>query len=292
MRYIFRETEHPTAIDYYCEATQTTQDHFPRIPAHTHNYYEVYIFLNGFVKIAIEDQIYKVKYGDIMLIPPYTIHQLLPASDNTKFEYRRIYMYITEPCLSSFDFNGQSLLPPIQQAAQDKRYLFHIPKEDFEQIYQAMYLLFRSKKTDYYGKEMLNRSRIIQIITLLNKNIQMDTESHDMTHITPAIDDVFTYINHHYQEPLSLDFLANRFFLNKYTLSKLFKEQLQLTVHEYITLKRISTAKLLIKEGTPPSKVHLEVGYSNYSTFFRAFKKLENSSPEQFLAQLKNELPQ
>lgn len=149
MKYIFREAEHPTAIDYYCEATQTTQDHFPRIPAHTHNYYEVYIFLNGFVKIAVEDQIYKVKYGDIMLIPPYRIHQLLPASDNTRFEYRRIYMYITEPCLSSFDFNGQSLLPPIQQAAQDKRYLFHIPKEDFEQIYQAMYLLFRSKKTDY-----------------------------------------------------------------------------------------------------------------------------------------------
>ncbi len=143
MRYISRETEHPTAIDYYCEATQTTQDHFPRIPAHTHNYYEVYIFLNGFVKIAIEDQIYNVKYGDIMLFPPYTIHQLLPASDDTRFEYRRIYMYITEPCLSSFDFNGHSLLPPIQQAAQDKRYLFHIPKEDFEQIYQAMYLLFR-----------------------------------------------------------------------------------------------------------------------------------------------------
>lgn len=119
---------------------------------------------------------------------------------------------------------------------------------------------------------MLNRSRIIQIITLLNKYIQAETESHDMTHITPVIDDVFTYINHHYQEPLSLDFLANHFFLNKYTLSKLFKEQLMLTVHEYITLKRISTAKLFIKEGTPPSKVHLEVGYSNYSTFFRAFK--------------------
>lgn len=154
-----------------------------------------------------------------------------------------------------------------------------------------MFLLFRSKKTDYYGKEMLNRSRIIQIITLLNKYIQTNTGSRDMTHIKPVIDEVFTYINHHYQESLSLDFLANRFFINKNTLSKLFKEQLMLTVHEYITLKRISTAKLLIKEGTPPSKVHLEVGYANYSTFFRAFKKWEHCSPEQFLAQLKSEMP-
>lgn len=288
MRYLTRETENPTATDYYCEATQTTQDHFPRIPAHTHNFYEIYIFLNGYIKIAIEDQIYEMNYGDILLVPPYTIHQLLPAIDRTDFEYRRIYMYFTEPCLSSFDFNGHSLLAPITQAAKDKRYMFHINSEDFDQIYHSMFLLFRSKKTDYYGKELLNRARIIEIITLLNKNIEMDTESHNMTHISPAIDDVFTYINHHYQEPLSLDLLATHFYMNKYTLSKMFKDQLMLTVHEYITMKRINTAKLLIKEGALPTKVYLDVGFSNYSTFFRAFKKLEHISPEQFLAQLAN----
>lgn len=146
MRYISRETEHPTAIDYYCEATQTTQDHFPRIPAHTHDYYEIYIFLNGFVKIAVEDQIYNVKYGDVMLIPPYTIHQLLPASDNINFEYRRIYMYITEPCLSSFDFNGQSLLTPIRQAVQDKRYLFHLPNDDLNRSIRRCFSCSEAKK--------------------------------------------------------------------------------------------------------------------------------------------------
>ncbi len=282
MRYITREAENPTSTDYYCEATQTTQDHFPRIPAHTHNYYEIYIFLNGFVKVAVEDKIYEMKYGDVLLIPPYTIHQLLPAVPDTNFEYRRIYMYFTEPCLSSFDFNGHSLLPPIQQAAKNRQYLFHIGEDDFHSIYQAMFLLFRSKKTDYYGKEMLNRSRIIEIITLLNKYILMSDKPHQTTHITPVIDEVFTYINHHYNEPLTLDSLANRFFLNKSTLSKMFKKQLMLTVHEYITMKRINTAKLLIEEGAYPSKVYLDVGFSDYSTFYRAFKKLEQISPEQF----------
>ncbi len=282
MRYLTREAENPTSTDYYCEATQTTQDHFPRVPAHTHNYYEIYIFLNGFVKVAVEDKIYEMKYGDVLLIPPYTIHQLLPAVPDTNFEYRRIYMYFTEPCLSSFDFNGHSLLPPIQQAAKNRQYLFHIGEDDFHSIYQAMFLLFRSKKTDYYGKEMLNRSRIIEIITFLNKYILMSNKPHQTTHITPVIDDVFTYINHHYNEPLTLDSLANRFFLNKSTLSKMFKKQLMLTVHEYITMKRINTAKLLIEEGAYPSKVYLDVGFSDYSTFYRAFKKLEQISPEQF----------
>lgn len=291
MRYITKESEHPLAADYYCEATQTTQDHFPKIPAHTHDFYEIFIFLNGFIKIAVEDQIYSLKYGDILIIPPYTIHQLLPASTgHTDFEYRRIYMYITEPCLSSFDFNGHSLLPPIQQATKEGRYLFHVRNEDFDTIYHAMYHLFRSKKVEYYyGMELLNRARIIEIIATLNKYIMHKTDTPEQTYITPVIDDVFTYINHHYQEALTLDSLANRFFINKYTLSKMFKEQLMLTVHDYITLKRINTAKLLISEGTPPSKVFLDVGFTNYSTFFRAFKKTEHISPEQFLAQQKKE---
>ena len=289
MRILARETEHPTSTDYYCQATQTTQDHFPRVLAHTHNFYEVYIFLNGYVKVSVEDKIYEVKYGDILLIPPYTIHQLLPATPDTDFEYRRIYMYFTEPCLSSFDFNGESLLDPIQQAAKNKQYLLSVEKDDFDHIYQAMFLLFRSKKTEYYGKEMLNRSRIIEIITLLNKNILMKQKPHKTTHITPVIDDVFVYINHHYQEPLSLDFLANKFLVNKYTLSKMFKKQLMLSVHEYITIKRINTAKLLIKQGAYPTKIYPEVGFSDYSSFYRAFKKLEQISPEQFREQLTGE---
>ena len=289
MRYLTRESEGPTPVDWYCEATQTTQDHFPLIPAHTHNFYEIYIFLNGSIKIAIEDKVYPVEYGDILLIPPYTIHQLMPAASDTNFEYRRIYMYITEPCLASFDFNGESLLTPILEAVKEKRYSFHIPEDDFNRIYQAIFMIFRSKKTDYYGKQMLNSSRIIEAITLLNKHILLDNEPHKTTQISPVIDDVFTYINQHYQEHLTLDGLASQFFINKYTLSRMFKKQLMVTVHEYITMKRISTSKLLIKEGALPTKVYMDVGFSDYSTFYRAFKKSENISPEKFRMQMVGE---
>lgn len=80
MRYILRESERPLAGDYYYEATKTTNDHFPDIPAHTHNFYEIYIFRTGSVKLAIEDKIYNVRRGDIIVIPPFTIHQLLPEN--------------------------------------------------------------------------------------------------------------------------------------------------------------------------------------------------------------------
>lgn len=79
-------------------------------------------------------------------------------------------------------------------------------------------------------------------------------------------------IDEHYNEPLSLDHLADTFYVNKYTLSRMFKRQPMLTVYEYITMKRINSAKLKIQKGTPPSQVYLEVGFNDYSTFYRVFK--------------------
>lgn len=198
-------------------------------------------------------------------------------------------MYITEPCLSYFDFNGLSLVEPVQLAAKNKQYLFHMNEEDFNQLYQAMYFVYRSQKTELYGKEMRNRSRIIEIITLLNQYIVQESSGENKNAISPVINKVYTYIDEHYNEPLSLDHLADTFYVNKYTLSRMFKRQLMLTVYEYITMKRINSAKLKIQKGTPPSQVYLEVGFNDYSTFYRLFKKTVHMSPQEFAKTFQNE---
>ena len=281
MRYILRESERPLAGDYYYEATKTTNDHFPDIPAHTHNFYEIYIFRTGSVKLAIEDKIYNVRRGDIIVIPPFTIHQLLPK--NPDQIYDRIYMYISEPCLKSFQFNEHSLLSPLQMAMQEKRFHFHIADEnDYEQIYEAMFAIYKNKNQKIFEKEMMNRSGITKLVTLINKHIFMDMGTKKVTHVNPVIDKILSYINDNYASPLSLDDLAARFYINKFTMTKLFKKQTSLTIHNYILLKRISMAKQKITSGALPSKVYLETGFSDYSTFYRAFLKTENMSPKDF----------
>lgn len=281
MRYLLYEQEHPMASDYYYEATHTENEHFPNVPAHTHDFYEIYVFLNGSVKLAVEDKVYNVQRGDIMLIPPFSIHQLLPVELDAAYE--RIYMYITEPCLASFQFNEHSLLQPIRMAVREKRFHFHISNSaDYESICNAMDGICNSKKSDHYGKELLNRSRILELVTLLNKHILLDIAPRKSTHINPVIDEILTYINEHYYETLSLDEIAERFFINKFTLTKLFKKQTALTIHNYILLKRISMAKQKMLDGMLPSKVFMEVGFSDYSTFYRAFLKSEKISPKEF----------
>ena len=250
MRYLLHESDHPISTDYYYECRKTTNDHFPIIPAHTHDYYEIYIYLSGSVMLFIEGRIYKVKRGDIMVIPPYTIHQLLLTSELAK---------------------------------ENKRYHFNIAdSDDFERIFQCFMGIYQNSKREFREKEMLNRAHILEAVTLLNKHILLDMKPRKATHVNPLIDKVLSYINEHYKEDLSLEQLAGHFYLNKFTLAKLFKEQTDRTVHNYIILKRISMAKQKITEGMLPSVVYQDVGFRDYSTFYRAFLKMEKISPKEF----------
>lgn len=215
------------------------------------------------------------------MIPPFTIHQLLPK--NPDQIYDRIYMYISEPCLKSFQFNEHSLLSPLQMAMQEKRFHFHIADEnDYEQIYEAMLAIYKNKNQKIFEKEMMNRSGITKLVTLINKHIFMDMGPKKVTHVNPVIDKILSYINDNYASPLSLDDLAARFYINKFTMTKLFKKQTSLTIHNYILLKTDQYGKAKITSGALPSKVYLETGFSDYSTFYRAFLKTENMSPKDF----------
>ena len=69
-----------------------------------------------------------------------------------------------------------------------------------------------------------------------------------------VVDGVLSYINEHYSEALTLDALAERFFISKYHLLRKFEAQVGTTVHRYILQKRLLNAKQLLAGGLAPVK--------------------------------------
>lgn len=282
MRYLYTEADSPMANDYYYEVTHTTNNEFPIVPSHTHNYYEIYMYLSGSIRLSVEDTSFEVKEGDIIIIPPFTIHQLF-QTEPKQLPYIRMYMYITEPCLKSFQFNEYSLLSTIKLAAERKCYHFHIRNyEEFKTIKDCMRYVYDSKKSDYYGKEMLNRAHILHLITLINKNVSKELSPTNILHMNPLVESIISYINSNYTEDISLDSLTERFYINKSTLSKEFKDQTAQTIHSYLVMKRINMAKQEMAHGVAPSQVYLSTGFKDYSTFYRTFQRIEGVSPKNF----------
>jgi two-component system response regulator YesN len=123
------------------------------------------------------------------------------------------------------------------------------------------------------------------ISTALNEFIELVYSSQDarkVTQIRPAID----YIRAHYDKPITLAEIARASHLSASRLAHLFKEQMGVTLIDYMTEARIGRAKeLLLGTDQSCTEICFQAGYNNQSYFTRTFKALVGMTPRQFRAQ-------
>lgn len=96
------------------------------------------------------------------------------------------------------------------------------------------------------------------------------------------INAILAYINGSLHQRITLDDLEKAFYINKYHLCHIFKQNTGFAILEYISYKRILRAKELLAEGQSAAEAAVQVGYSDYSTFFRAFKNIVGISPNKY----------
>ena len=93
------------------------------------------------------------------------------------------------------------------------------------------------------------------------------------------------YINQHLEEDLSLDRLASFFFVSKYHISHVFKDNMGISVHQYILKKRLHASKNAILSGMALNRIHETYGFHDYTAYYRAFKKEYGLSPTEYREQ-------
>ena len=79
---------------------------------------------------------------------------------------------------------------------------------------------------------------------------------------------------------MTVEELAGLINIHPKHLTRVFKSELGETPKEYMMRKRIELAENLLIEGVGPTEVAEILKYSNYATFYRAFVKKNNMSPE------------
>lgn len=101
--------------------------------------------------------------------------------------------------------------------------------------------------------------------------------------IHPHIRKAMSIIENKYNEPISLDSIADHLGITDAYLSRLFKSEMGLNFKPYLTNYRIDKAKLLLMQTDKKIDVIRQlVGYQSSTQFVRAFKKAEGMTPSKF----------
>lgn len=244
---------------------------------HIHNALEIYFSLTDLPDVLLNDAVSSVPKGSLIVIPPYNAHQLF---NQRLTVYERYIVSINSdwlqvvfrnhPELMEYaDRNASPLILPLSESNQalltnSLQFFLTAPKEFTLEYYAAFFQLLKI------------------IDSMITKNLRPERFQPHISKSQELVNEIITYINLHLTEEITLDCIADHFFMNKDYLGRLFKKHTQATIGHYIALQRVSMAQLLLTEGHSVTQVQEALGFSSYTYFFKFFKKMTGISPSHY----------
>lgn len=251
------------------------------IEYHYHEFDKIVLFLSGKVSYIVEGKTYHLQPWDILFIRHNSIHK--PMIDNTEI-YERIVLWINEGLLDAHSFDGCDLSRCFDIAEKRRHVLFRPTVDERLKLGRMAEYLESSAMSQEFGSRLLARTYLLQLMVAFNRCLLDSDRPLDVSsfEVDPKIDLVLQYINAHLLGDLSIDSLSKRFYISRYHFMRRFKEATGYTIHSYVQQKRLGTAAELIKAGSNPTEAAGKAGFTDYSSFLRAFKQMYFVTPRQY----------
>ena len=254
--------------------------HFQSIGTHSHSYYEVYLFVEGKVDMEIGGKMSSLRPGDVILVPPGTPHRASVGSGETP--YRRFVFWISLPFCEQLRRESADYLYLFDRVQAKKSYVYPLSALDFNALRGKFASLLEELNTDRFGRDTQIGLLVRALMLSLCRCIPDRSRSRAKKEQFSSYQAIAEYIAGHLDEDLSLDALSRKFFLNKYHIAHLFQENAGLSLHQYITKKRLDACCDAMCSGANLAGCCAQFGFENYSSFYRAFRKEYGVSPSDY----------
>lgn len=233
---------------------------------HCHPKYELLYLIQGRGKFVVEGAEYPLREGMTVLLRPYEYHAVQPDAD---CPYERIVV----------NFSAQSIEEavcslPIMQKTDGSAGVCFFPDGLRSGVAEALRALDAALQLGEDTAGVMIPAVLHQVLPLLHLSVPAASAEAD-----PLMERVMSYLTEHLTEKLSLEELAGRFFISKYHLCRAFRRHAGVTVLEYLTAKRVAMAQTLLAQGVPATETARQTGFTEYSTFYRAYRKQTGKSP-------------
>lgn len=245
---------------------------------HYHDFYEFFVYLGNKGTFVIDGGEYSVRRGDIVILDMFTPHMMIPGGSQDEC----FVAHVNPELLITYSTHNSNLLDIFY-----KGYLpIHSTDEKEFPKYQRLMDEYRAVHLKS-GQDILIKAIIHQLMAYAYgdcfSGVHCDSSaSRGLTIVTQIIN----YINGHLSERISLQTLAKEINYSECYLCHLFKEATNKTISSYIQEKRIEMATGLLIRPVPIKKVAEQSGFSNYSHFYKTFKRQMGCNPEEYRERL------
>jgi len=222
-----------------------------------HDYNEFVCFISGKSFLVSKNIRQDLTPGSIVMIPQEQYHQFFVSQPE---EYVR--------CILGFRRTPENhkLVSEVMKninviAAPDKNIT-----AEFERLIEII-----KSELSREEKELYIQSALVHLLIYLK--LHPYETSPKGSDISPVVSRALDMIDEKYSEDLSVEGLAKQLYISPSTLSHKFSKELNISVYQYITKKRLSAAHDLIRRGEPLTNAALKSGFNDYSCFYRLYRK-------------------
>lgn len=252
------------------------------LPEHLHDHAEILLVISGNISVRIVDKRQELECGDCAVVFPQQIH----AYHTPKDSCTRLFIFdgaLTGPYLRflrnnspSHAFLSAGQLTADGALALDRIYtLFRAGSPVRPEVcLAAVECSFPNAFSLYSAWFQLLFALIWPCLAPVKRKRSADI---DLTC------QLVQFIMEHFQEPLTLDTLARELHVNKYYISDIFSNRLQISFRRYLNHIRLEYAVEQMKSGNIPlTDVWMEAGFTSQRSFNRIFMEVMGMAPREY----------
>lgn len=225
--------------------------------SHCHPYFEIIAVIEGTVELSSEGKHFSLSSDTVTLIPPLLYHTVTASG---KGVYRRVTVL----------FDAQVLPAPLKKelatVCTDISTFSSPLSREAGRVWEG----------EYYAP-----LRCALLTQILYTAIEHARNRPAQNEIDRTLRDILRYIDEHLEEPIPLAEVAAATARSTSSLCHIFRKKMNISVKQYILEKKLALAAKHIRDGVPPTLAASQIGYVNYSNFYRMYRRRFGTPPSQ-----------
>jgi len=240
--------------------------------------------IRGSGNIVVEDKAYHLQTGDVLITDSA---ELFHCTIDPNSYHERISIHINAQFWNQFPWDTASLFRCFTNREKGVGNLIPakaVESSGFGKLFQELLTTVQQSKPT---RDMAAVSQLIQLLLLLNRIAGSATVYGETSTKNPQIQEILQYLNHHCTKDISVDSIAQHFHITPSHLAHQFKVHTGFSPWNYVILRRLHNANVLMRKGVSAEEACYAVGFDNYANFYRLYKRHTGISPSQFKKQIR-----